>query len=173
MKRNQYTSKVFPLLSWSFGSLMLWNYEHDTDDQAAIRASPRRVMDLVVLYVGVCFSCLRFQLLETFSIPIKPLKHTTNSTDEPKDTYLSTLITVIWVCSLVGQPGIPRNYVHTGCFCTRQFTFNANVQHQCRKQSTPYVARWKVTVWRLRWRMGVLHVWLLLRRREFAITDLQ
>lgn len=105
MKRNQYTSKVTLLLSWT---LMLWSYECDIDDQAGIRASPRRGMDLTVLYVGVCFSCFRFQLFETFSIPIKPLKHTTNSTDEPKDTYLTTLITVIWVCSLVGQPGIPR-----------------------------------------------------------------
>lgn len=55
-------------------------------------------MDLTVLYDAACFSCFGFQLFETFNIPIKPLKLTTNSTDEPKDTQLTTVITVIWLC---------------------------------------------------------------------------
>lgn len=55
-------------------------------------------MDLAVLYDAACFSSFGFQLFETFNIPIKPLKLTTNSTDEPKDTHLTTMITVIWLC---------------------------------------------------------------------------
>lgn len=63
---------------------MLKSCECDTGDQAGIHTSAQCGM-LASTSPSSGFSCW-----QTFNVPIKPLKHTTNSRDEPEDTFCTS-----------------------------------------------------------------------------------